>query len=80
MRRDADDYPADYARGVGNVTNNGNKVVWWLLGIFGTLITIGVAAMASAMFHLNGTVSALSVKVDLLMERSQVQEHKKHGP
>ena len=63
--------PADYPHGgYGNVSEgngNGTKLVWWIMGVVGSVIAASVMFMASAMYGLQGRVGGIEAKVDILL-------------
>jgi len=70
MRREvgADGYENPY--GVGNMNGN-TRLIWWVLGIVATLVTIGVVSVGQALYTINGKVEAIGAKVDFLIQERQ---------
>lgn len=54
--------------GHGNILNgNGTRLVWWLMGLFAVLATSSYLFFGSALYAMNGRMSALEAKMDLLI-------------
>ncbi len=68
---ESDDFASELRGDVNIAQSGGNgddkKLVWWIMGIVAAAVVAGVMSICSALFTMNGRLSSLEAKVDLLV-------------
>lgn len=67
---------------IGSVSDSGNKLLWWILALFGTIATAGVLFVGNALYGLNARLASVEAKLEIVVaDRRQIyREQRERSP